>query len=450
MARVLHICNPTSAYASRRKHRTFDWTREPCPSIMAGGILGINHGQYWIEEDGMIEAPSKTAKPPYRIPLMTEIEQVEPCGLRLVSTFSGCGGSCLGFRMAGYETLMASEFVDAAADVYALNHPSVPILTQDVREVEPDMILAYLGLEVGELDVLEGSPPCASFSTAGMRQASWGEVRKYSDREQRVDDLFFEYVRLLRGLRPKVFIAENVPGLTRGVAKGYFNLILAALKESGYRVEWRLLQAKWLGVPQDRTRVIFQGVRDDLRRRPAWPAPLPYFYTLRDAIPLAQRHGTAPPHKDWQAVGKDVEATFVNSGEEAAPTIVASGDNKGAGWVEVRVPVGAIHDTSGQYSVGDVSDKPCPTITVGVDGLNSLHYQIEEEILRVPEDEDSIPGHPTERRKFTIGELKRVCGFPDDFVLTGHYRQQWERLGRAVPPPMMHAVAEAVRDEVLA
>src|SRR5207248_5858022 len=129
------------------------------------------------------------------------------------------------------------------------------------------------GLTAGEVDVMEGSPPCASFSTAGKRQAGWGQVRPYSDTRQRTDDLFFEFARLVRGVRPKVFVAENVSGLVKGTAKGYFKEILRALKGCGYRVEARLLDAQWLGVPQVRQRIIFVGVREDLGVGPAFPKP---------------------------------------------------------------------------------------------------------------------------------------------------------------------------------
>ncbi len=134
-------------------------------------------------------------------------------------------------------------------------------------------------MKAGELDLFDGSPPCASFSTAGKREAGWGKVKDYSDTKQRTDDLFLEYVRLLRGLQPKVFVAENVSGLVKGVAKGYFLEILAALKASGYRVTCRVLDAQWLGVPQQRQRTIFVGVREDLGLDPVHPkaASLPLF-----------------------------------------------------------------------------------------------------------------------------------------------------------------------------
>lgn len=378
-------------------------------------------------------------KPPYRVPSMTEIAAVLKNGLTLVSTFSGCGGSCLGFRMAGFEVLWASEFVDAARAVYAANaSPGTVVDGRDIRAVDPVEVLRSLGVKSGDLDVLEGSPPCASFSTAGKREKHWGAEKKYSDKVQRTDDLFFEFARFVRAMRPKVFVAENVSGLVKGVAKGYFLEILAALKACGYVVEARLLDAQWLGVPQARQRIIFVGVREDLKFAPAFPSPLSHRYSVRDALPGIMR---------------------------------------------------VMHDTSGLYGAGDVTNRPAPTITVGVNAVNSNHFQVEAETdisgQAIGAEWDKLnPGgqsekyfslvradaaapsptvtasggmnsgiacvtHPTEKRKFSIAELKRVCAFPDDFALSGTYAQQWERLGRAVPPLMMRAIAETIRDRIL-
>lgn len=326
-------------------------------------------------------------KPPYRVPSMQEIAAIEPNGLSIVSTFSGCGGSCLGFRMAGYKVLYANEFVPAAQETYRANHPSTHLDTRDIRTVSADDILQIIGKQRGELDVLEGSPPCASFSTAGKREKGWGKEKKYSDTVQRADDLFFEYIRLLEGLQPKVFVAENVSGLVKGTAKGYFKEILAAMKAAGYRVEAKLLDAQWLGVPQARQRIIFQGVRNDLDRAPVFPKPLPYRYTVKDVVPhiTALRLSGAPDN--WHS-----------------------------------------------------SDRPAGTVTQS-DGMRESNtgylssYQVRDA--------------ENERRKWTIPELRRICAFPDDFVLTGSFAEQWERLGRSVPPVMMLHVAAAIRDEVL-
>lgn len=342
-------------------------------------------------------------KPRYRVPLMSEIEAVEPNGYKLISTFSGCGGSCLGFRMAGYETLLASEFVPAAVDTYAANHPLVPLAVGDVRHLEPELVLARLGLARGELDVLEGSPPCASFSMVGNREQNWGEVKKYSDVTQRVDDLFFEFVRLVDGFLPKVVVGENVSGLMLGNAVEYFNAVRRMLDDLGYLVYAKELNAAWYGVPQNRRRIIILAVRRDLGVQPVFPDRLGYGYSVRDAIGHGIDTATEDTSIENYAIGKEWD----------------------------RLQVGVFSDRYMNLIKPDF-DLPSPTITQsgGTRGAAGVT-------------------HPTEKRKFTIAELRRICSFPDDFVLTGSWSQQWERLGRAVPPLMMRAVAIAIRDQIL-
>ena len=214
-------------------------------------------------------------KPPYLSAMAALAAIGRP--LRVASLFSGCGGSSLGYKLAGLRVVYGNEFVAAAADVYAANFPTTYLDRRDIRTIAPAEILAAVGLEPGELDVLDGSPPCASFSMAGKRSSHWGQVKVYSETRQRTDDLFYEYARILAGIRPRVFVAENVAGLVRGVAKGYFKRIFAALGEAGYVVRAKLLDAAWLGVPQYRARLIFVGVRSDLVARysvgPAFPKP---------------------------------------------------------------------------------------------------------------------------------------------------------------------------------
>lgn len=468
-------------------HEFIDCTDQPAPSIVAGRPVHIV-----IERDGQpMPMPDKN-KPPYRVPLMSEIAAMPWNGFNVVSTFAGCGGSSTGYRMAGFRVLWASEFIEAARETYMANaRPGTIIDGRDIREVKAEDILAATGLAVGELDVLDGSPPCASFSTAGKREKAWGTVKKYSDSEQRVDDLFFEYARLVGGLRPKVFVAENVSGLVKGTAKGYFLDILAALKAQGYRVSARLLDAQWLGVPQARQRLIFVGVRDDLGISPVHPSPLPYRYSIREALPWLDGIETGINPDTGARSGYGVSQ---HGADDPAPTVMAHG-MAGVGKHQTTVRSRVIHDTSGEWGKGDVTDQPCPTITVGVNSINSNHYQVVSERAPVEPETDISrfavgaewdklrPGgqsekyfqlvrpdpdapcptvtasggtgsiaavtHPTEKRKFSIAELRRIGGFPDDFVLTGTYAQQWERIGRAVPPVMMKAVAEVVRDRIL-
>lgn len=321
-------------------------------------------------------------KPDYILPSMDEIEAVPKTGFTAASTFSGAGGSCLGYRWAGFNVLWASEFIPAAAEVYKLNHPNSILDTRDIRQVKASDILNQMQLKQGELDLLDGSPPCASFSSSGTTSASWGLVKQYSDTTQRVDDLFFEYARIITGIQPKIFVAENVKGLITGKSKGYFKEILHALQACGYRVETRLLDAQWLGVPQRRQRLYFMGVRNDLDATPCFPQPLSYRYTVRDVLPTVDRVRLAGRLNNWSHSNVPSPTIAQSDGTRGLTAYLSGG-----GWIE---------DASG-----------C--------------------------------------RKFTIEELRQICGFPADFKLTGNQRKQWERLGRAVPPPMSRAIGECVR-----
>jgi DNA (cytosine-5)-methyltransferase 1 len=386
------------------------------------------------------------SKPIYQVPSMDEIRALPWNGFNAISTFSGGGGSSTGYRMAGFKVLWANEFIDAARDTYRANMAPHTILDgRDIRQVKASEILEAIKMQPGELDLFDGSPPCASFSTAGKRQAGWGKVKKYSDKAQRTDDLFFEYIRLLRELKPKTFVAENVSGLVKGAAKGYFIEIMRELKASGYRVTCKVLDAQWLGVPQSRQRTIFVGVREDLGIEPAHPKPLPYRYSVRDALPWivdVQHAGNATIRKPiWKGSDRP-SPSIVASGATVSPTAYLSGGTYieaetdisryaiGAEWEKMGKP-GTQSDKFFQL-VRPTIEKTCPTITAS--GGNT-----------------STAGvcHPTEKRKFSIAELKRICGFPDDFILTGTYAQQWERCGRSVPPVMMSHIAAAVRDQIL-
>jgi len=326
-------------------------------------------------------------KPPYHISSMAEIQVLPWNGFKIISTFSGAGGSCLGYRMAGFKVVWANEFVPAAQETYRANmEPDCILDPRDVRTIKAKEILSATGLTEGGLDLFDGSPPCQAFSTAGKREKGWGKPKRYEHGTTQCNEtLFDEYIRLLHGLMPKVFVAENVSGLVKGAAKGIFLEILSALKSCGYRVICRVLDAQWLGVPQCRQRVIFIGVRDDLGLEPVHPKPLPYRYTVRDALQYRIKVKTE------MIIGNDHFNPKWNSVDHGPhPTIMTSPGK-----------------TSGYLREG------------------------------------------AELRKFSIAELKCICAFPDDFILTGSYAQQWERLGNSVPPIMMKHIAVPIRDKIL-
>lgn len=348
------------------------------------------------------------SKPTYCVPTMREITALPWNGYRVASTFSGCGGSCLGYRMAGYRVVYANEFIEEAQRTYKANHPNSFLDTRDIRQVKPEDVLEQAGVDRGKLDLFDGSPPCSAFSTAGKREAGWGKVKTYSDKAQRVDDLFFEYVRLLDGIRPKVFVAENVSGLVKGTAKGYFKRILAALREPGYRVSCRILDAQWLGVPQMRQRTIFIGVREDLGLDPIHPTPLPYRYTVGEAVEGLLEGGEAKRLKP----GTDTHRYWLATKPGASLS-------------------NACRELTGKNSflthVKQSPNRQANTITQGTQQLY----------------------HWSEPRTLTLQELRRIGGFPDDFNLTGDFSQRWERIGRAVPPLMMAQIASTIKTEIL-
>jgi len=481
----------------------------PAPTVMAGGMGGDSLGHWHIHTDGKdhdrMGTTTAAGKPAYRVPSMAEINAVPWNGYTVASTFSGCGGSCLGYRMAGFRVAWANEFVPAAQDSYRANMTTDSYLDpRDIKLVQPSDILDRLNMQPGDLDLLDGSPPCQAFSTAGQREKGWGKNKVYEHgARQRNETLFDEYIRLVRGLRPKVFIAENVSGLVKGTAKGYFLEILRALKASGYVVETRLLDAQWLGVPQMRQRIIFQGVRADLAERygvgPVFPTPLPYRYSVREALPWigAAIHDTSGQYSYGDITDGPSPTVVCTAGTHWVETVAvgrfdANGYNAHApqnigqpmATVQAGRPVRVIHNTGGapdrpgNRSAGDITDRPSPAVTIGVNSINSYHFLVEEMVPLPPSRQRAdafntsiddagvpcptvtcaspgndlavpVPGQTT-RRKFMIAELKRICAFPDDFTLTGSYAQQWERLGNSVPPLMMRAVAEVVRDRVLA
>ncbi len=353
----------------------------------------------------------------YKVPTMKQIQKRKGTnGYNVVSTFSGCGGSCLGYEMAGYNVLYANEFIPEAQKTYRANHKGVYLDTRDIRIVKPEDILEITNLKKGELDLFDGSPPCSAFSTAGSRDKGWGKEKKYSDTKQRVDDLFLEYIRLLNGLQPKVFIAENVKGLTMGKAKGMFKMFMQKMEQCGYIVTAQIINAMYLGVPQSRERCIFIGVRKDLNIKPPKIKPLEHIVTLKEAL-----EGVRNDELEEQYLFDSLKKYRIGNIVKNMPKGMAK-----------HMQASKIMRGSYFNLIREGMLEPCSTICQR-NGEESAGGNI----------------HPLYDRKFTIAELKRIGSFPDDFVLTGNFKQKWERIGRAVPPVMMYHISDTVRKEVL-
>ena len=204
-----------------------------------------------------------------------------------------------------------------ACNIFQHNFPLTTAWNRDISAVEVTEVLQYLELEVGQLDVLDSSPPCVGFSICGRRNI----------RDKR-NDLFLETVRFIEGLRPKVFLIENVPGLMKGKMKGKFNRIVRRLRFTGYNLKCKSINTIYYNVPQSRQRLIFLGVRNDLSAEPVFPQPNLKVQRLKDVLPDVDFHSRGQFDKTIKhvetlpyTITKTPSMFFVQDGIERKPTI---------------------------------------------------------------------------------------------------------------------------------
>jgi DNA (cytosine-5)-methyltransferase 1 len=299
----------------------------------------------------------------------------------VISLFSGCGGSSLGYQLAGGKVLLAVEMDNNAVETYKLNFPDTKIYHGDIHNLTGKELFELTGLEKGELDILDGSPPCQGFSITGKR--------KFCDPR---NQLYKEYIRLLRLIKPKVFVMENVFGLVQGKMKLIFADILKQLKESGYKVKARKMKTMYYNVPQSRQRLIFIGVRNDLGVEPSYPNPQTKIITAKEAIQhLEKKEGKITPsmYKKWFETKQGDPIGNYNSIKKLNP------------------------------------HKPCPTIT-----KTSCHY------------------HYKYPRELNVDELKILSSYPLHFKFLDE-KSAKERIGNSVPPNFMKAIAEHIKNNIL-
>ena len=369
-----------------------------------------------------------------RRPLMADVHAAASRNhFKVISLFAGGGGSSIGYRLAGGQVLAINEFVAEAARNYARNFPETLVDTRDIREIlrEPANVVAFLaaaGLAVGSLDILDGSPPCSEFSTAGNGPAEPGVLKAYSDRAQKdISLLPIEFARFSLIARPKVVVMENVPPLvSRG--KAIFDPLVQMLGAE-YLVAWRVLSASDYGVPQKRRRLLVVAVRRD----------------VAEAIDIKDDFGLSLVYPNPTHTGVTVRDAFVGlkqSAEDIRPWLV-SAQTTSIAAAAARLPknparllrpnhMGEL--VSANYTLTRSSyELPAPTLTVTGQQPSGLAGVI----------------HPEHDRKFTLPELKRLTGLPDDFVLTGTLGQAAERVCRMVPPFVTEAIAENIYRKIL-
>jgi len=185
---------------------------------------------------------------------------------KVFSCFSCGGGSTMGYKLAGYDVIGALDIDHKMMEVYRENHkPKYSFIESITTFKDRD----DLPKELFNLDILDGSPPCSSFSMAGNRDKDWGKKKKFREgqSEQVLDTLFFDFIDLAKRLQPKIVVAENVKGIIQGSAKEYVKKIYSDLDEAGYYVQHFLLDASKMGVPQRRERVFFYCFQKGFSRK---------------------------------------------------------------------------------------------------------------------------------------------------------------------------------------
>lgn len=182
-------------------------------------------------------------------------------GKKVFGTFVCGGGSTMGYKLAGYEHLGGVEFTEHYSKIYKHNHKPKHFYLEDIRYFNKR---SDLPKELYELDLLDGSPPCAAFSTAGAREKNWGKIKEYEGKQQVKDDLVYVYCETIEKLKPKVFLLENVSGLAKGNAKVYLKKVVERLSKE-YNVQVFLLYAASMGIPQIRNRIFVIGHKKEFK-----------------------------------------------------------------------------------------------------------------------------------------------------------------------------------------
>ena len=314
-------------------------------------------------------------------------------GLNVFGTFVCGGGSTMGYKLAGFNHLGGVELTEHYSRLYQVNHAPEYLYTQDIREWNKR---TDLPASLYDLDLLDGSPPCASFSTSGARERKWGKEKEYEGHTQKTDDLVFEYVRTVDKLRPKAFLMENVSGLIKGNAKSYVRNIFKELEKIGYSAQLFLINAASLGVPQIRERVFIIGSRKEL----AFPKLRLEF----NERPISFKEAT---EQFWGMGGASIEKYSVFRY-----------------WKEIDYPKERQHKKRFNL-VRPFLDKPCNTI-------------VEQAYLP----NTASVCHPLQPRKLNQWESCAIQSYPQDYNFLD--QNPLSCIGRSVPPVMIAQIARQI------
>ena len=299
----------------------------------------------------------------------------------VISLFAGGGGSSLGYKMAGFKELLAVEWDKSAVEVLKKNFPGLSIYHGDIKTLNEKECAKLAKIKPGELDLLDGSPPCQGFSMANKN-------RKVIDKK---NELYLEFARILKYLKPKMFLIENVVGMTTGKMKFRYLEMLSTYRELGYFVKGMILNAAHYGTPQNRHRTIILGRID---KEPTFPTPETKLISVKEALSgIIVNQNNVFKNKEGSKIIKQMSQT------KQGQTNLSYNTQRRLSW-----------------------HRPSPAILTS---RARAHW------------------HPAEDRPLILAELKKLSGFPDDFWFPGEV-SGIKIIGNCVPPPLMTAIAKHI------
>ena len=325
--------------------------------------------------------------------------------MKILSLFSGCGGLDLGFEKAGFDIPIANEFDKNIWKTFEVNHPQTKLLKEDIRKIDAKTLPK-------DIDGIIGGPPCQSWSEAGSIKGIEDDRGK----------LFFEYIRILKSVQPKFFLAENVSGMLADRHSEAVKNIIKMFEECGYDVSLTLVNAKDYGVAQERKRVFYIGFRKDLNIKFDFPKGSTEDdnnkITLRDII--------------W-----DLQDSAVPAGEKNQhnPNAINNNEYFIGSYSPIFMSRNRVKSWDEQAFTVQASGRQC-----------QIHPQAPKMIKVDKNDCRFVEGKENLYRRMTIREVARVQGFPDNFKFVyNNTNDAYKMIGNAVPVNLAYEVACAIK-----
>lgn len=362
--------------------------------------------------------------------------------MTIIDLFAGCGGLSIGFIQAGFQVVTAVEFDEMIASTYIKNHPNIPVIIDDIKNIDVENVFKQ-----GDADVIIGGPPCQGFSMAGarIRNGFIGDPRNY---------LFKHYLNIVKTVKPRVFVMENVKGIATMEGGAIFREIIKSfgdkksLDNDAYHIFHTVIKATEYGVPQARERMIIIGV-------------LNTECNVEEAFKVAKetilRNNTTffDEVSVWDAISNLSEIMPNDTGVIENPTAITPYQQYlASGELKLHNHIATKHSQIAKNRMKKISEGENFTkLEENIKSVHSGSYGRLEKTGYAPTITtrfDTPSGgkfiHPIYNRTITPREAARIQSFPDDYIFYGNKSSICKQIGNAVPPKCSYFLAEVVKE----